>query len=111
MGSDHRLQHLGNGLLLGGRQRLDALQLLRDLRLRPALAGGVCGLHAGEFFHAHAQGLAERDERGHGHAQRAALVVRQRLLSDAQLLGQLHLGQAHGLAPLGDARTSPRAWR
>ena len=47
VGSDHRLQHLGDGLLLGGRQRLDALQLLRDLRLRPALAGAAQVTDAG----------------------------------------------------------------
>src|SRR5690606_696455 len=50
MRSDHRVEHLGDGTLLGLGERLNLLQLLLQLRRRPALAGGAPGGRADQFF-------------------------------------------------------------
>lgn len=50
MRGDDRIQHLRDCPLLGLGERFDELKLLRDLRLRPALADSARGRHANEFF-------------------------------------------------------------
>ena len=63
MRGEHGIQHLHDRSLFGGGQCLDAFKLLRDLRLRPALAGTALGLRAEQVFHAGIQrlrGLRER---------------------------------------------------
>ena len=74
MRSDDRVQHLADGALLGLGQRFDLLQLLRDLRLWPALAGASRGRHADQLFDGDAQGAGQRRQHRDRHAALAALV-------------------------------------
>lgn len=102
MRSDDRVENLTDGALLGLGQRFDLLQLLRDLRLWPALTGAACGGHADQFFDRHLQHAGDGGQHRRGDASGAAFVVGHGLLSDAQFLGEVGLGEAERLASFRD---------
>lgn len=80
MRGEHGIQHLHDGPLLGGGQRLDALELLRDLRLWPALARTALGIDADHAFDGGAQRIGERrqqrDPENRGQSRRIGVRVR-----------------------------------
>src|SRR5690606_31073886 len=98
MRGDHGVEDLGDGALLGLGERLNLLQLLLQLRRRPALAGGAPGGRADQFFDGHLQHAGDGGQRRRGDEGGADFVMRHRLLRDAQLLGQVGLGEAERLA-------------
>ena len=89
MRGNDRVDHLADHALLGDGQRSDLFKLLRDLGLWPALAGAALADRcADEFFHAGAERGGGLRQGLHRDAGDAALVVRHRLLGDAEGLGQ-----------------------
>lgn len=96
MGGEHGIDHAHDGALLGEGECLDPFELLLNLRRRPALAGSAPGDggRPDQFLDADAELLGEGRQRAGEQAQPPRLVVRESLLGDAEMFGELHLGQS-----------------
>ena len=84
------------------RQLGDAVHLLLQLGHRAALGGGLAVV-AEQRFHRHAEALGDRWQQRHRHAATAGLVGVDGLLSDADEVGELRLGNVLLFADAGDA--------
>ena len=95
------IDHLHDESLLRLRQAVDAFDLLQELGRGSAL--GALRLLADQFFHRDGECAGKPGQERGGHPMAADLVGGDDLLGDAQLVGELGLGHAEGLAALGDA--------
>jgi hypothetical protein len=67
----HRVEHLGDGALLGGGKLADLFELLLDLRRRPAFAAASPGRRADQVFDAGVEGLGQQRQHGNRHTHPA----------------------------------------
>ena len=89
----HRVEHLRNELLLRPRKLTDGLDLLLEARAGSALAGRPGGrLTDQQLLDRQVEHLGQDRQLRSGDASPADFVVGQRLLGDAQMLGELDLG-------------------
>lgn len=95
-------EELHDGALVGGGQLFDALESSQEAGVTGAVLGAG-GLEAEELVGGDVQGLGEAGDQGAVEACGAALVIGDQGLVDAELCGQLGLGQAAALADLAQA--------
>src|SRR3546814_4094357 len=106
---DHCVEHLRQGFLAGLGQAGDGVELLLDPGGGTALAGEPDGgLAYQNLVERQVQNLGEAWKHRSADADAPDLVMGERLLRDAELVGELLLGQSALLACLGDT-LSPRS--